>query len=181
MTPDNLIRRLRLKDDQIFLFLTIVIAVIAGLSAVLFTLTIQETKHLLFGLSPSTVRLILVPTLVSLLTGFLLAKYFPEARGSGVPQTKAAFHLDQGRIRPGVPFAKFLTGALCVGSGHSMGREGPSVQIGAGLARRLASGSGSRRSAFRIWFPSARPPHWPRPSTHPSPLFYSRSRKSSGT
>ena len=148
MTPDNLIRRLRLKDDQIFLFLTIVIAVIAGLSAVLFTLAIQETKHLLFGLSPSTVRLILVPTLVSLLTGFLLAKYFPEARGSGVPQTKAAFHLDQGRIRPGVPFAKFLTGALCVGSGHSMGREGPSVQIGAGLASAI--GQWFRLSPERI-------------------------------
>lgn len=137
MTPDNIIRRLQLREGQIFLALTILIAIIAGLSAVLFTLAIQETRHFLFGLSPSTVSLILVPTLVSLATGFLLARFFPEARGSGVPQTTAAFHLHQGMIRPIVPFGKFLTGFLCVGSGHSMGREGPSVQIGAGLASAI--------------------------------------------
>jgi CIC family chloride channel protein len=133
----NVIQRLWLREDQIFLVLTIVIAIIAGLSAVLFTLAIQGVRNALFGMSPSTVRLILAPALVSLATGILLAKFFPEARGSGVPQTKAAFHLDEGRIRPIVPFGKFLTGALCVGSGHSMGREGPSVQIGAGLASTI--------------------------------------------
>src|ERR1051326_4762485 len=92
-------QRLRLREDQIFLVLTIIIAIIAGLSAVLFTLAIQATKNSLFGLSPSAARLILAPTLVSLLTGYLLAKFFPEARGSGVPQTEAAFHLNQGEIR----------------------------------------------------------------------------------
>jgi len=137
MTNDSVVERLRLREDQIFLALTIIIAIIAGLSAVLFTLAIQGVKDALFGMSPSALRLILAPTLVSLLTGFLLAKFFPEARGSGVPQTEAAFHLNQGEIRPIVPFGKFLTGMLCVGSGHSMGREGPSVQIGAGLASAI--------------------------------------------
>ncbi len=55
-------------------------------------------------------------------------------RGSGVPQTEAAYHLSGGVIPARVPFGKFITGVLCIGSGHSMGREGPSVQIGAGLA-----------------------------------------------
>jgi CIC family chloride channel protein len=128
------LQRLASRENQIFLALTIIIAVIAGLSAVLFTLAIQGTQHLLFGLSPSWTRLLLVPTLISLITGFLLAKFFPGARGSGVPQTKAAYHLQEGRIEAGIPIGKFITGALCVGSGHSMGREGPSVQIGAGLA-----------------------------------------------
>src|SRR5262245_12813726 len=85
---------------------------------------------------------------MSVLTGILLAKFYPEARGSGVPQTKAAFHLDEGRIRPIVPFGKFLTGALCIGSGHSMGREGPSVQIGAGLASAI--GGWMRLSPERV-------------------------------
>jgi chloride channel protein, CIC family len=137
MTDDNVVQRLRLREDQIFLALTIIIAIVAGLSAVLFTLAIQGMKDALFGMSPSPLRLIVTPTLVSLVTGFLLAKFFPEARGSGVPQTEAAFHLNQGEIRPIVPFGKFLTGVLCVGSGHSMGREGPSVQIGAGLASAI--------------------------------------------
>ena len=124
----------RLRENQLFLILTIVIGVLAGLSAVLFTVAIDQTSHRLFGLAPSTLRLFAVPPLVSLVTGALLAKVFPEVRGSGVPQTEAAYHLSGGVIAGRVPLGKFLTGVVCIGSGHSMGREGPSVQIGAGLA-----------------------------------------------
>jgi CIC family chloride channel protein len=111
-----------------------VVGVLAGLSAVLFTLTIERTAHLFFGIVPSRSRLLLVPPLMSVVTGFLLVKVFPGVRGSGVPQTEAAYHLEDGVIPPRVPVGKFITGVLCIGSGHSMGREGPSVQIGAGLA-----------------------------------------------
>ncbi|HUF46474.1 MAG TPA: chloride channel protein [Vicinamibacterales bacterium] len=124
----------RLRDSQLFLALTIVIGVLAGLSAVLFALSIDAAGYFFFGLAPGPARVILVPTLVSLLSGILLATWFNDARGSGVPQTKTAYHLRQGVIRPRVPIGKFITGVLCIGSGHSMGREGPSVQIGAGLA-----------------------------------------------
>ena len=127
-------QQLRLRENQIFFTLTLVIGVLAGLSAVLFSLGIDATARGLFGLSPSWTRLLLVPPLVSLITGVLLAKFFPGVRGSGVPQTEVAFHLQGGVIPASVPFGKFLTGVLCIGSGHSMGREGPSVQIGAGLA-----------------------------------------------
>jgi CIC family chloride channel protein len=129
-----LVQRLSVRENQVYLMLVLAVGVIAGLSAVLFTLCIEFTQQALFGAEPSRLRLVLVPTGVSLLTGFLLAKYFPNARGSGIPQTKVAYHLGQGLIPARVPFGKFLTGVLCVGSGHSMGREGPSVQIGAGLA-----------------------------------------------
>ena len=132
-----LIQRLRLRENHIFLALVIIVAVLAGLAAVLFTLAIKGTTYLLFGESPSNLRFVLVPTLMSLVTGFLLVRFFPEARGSGVPQTEAAYHLRQGDIPGRVAFGKFLTGVLCIGSGHSMGREGPSVQIGAGLASSI--------------------------------------------
>ena len=131
------IQRLRLRENHIFLALTIIIGVLAGLAAVLFTLAIKGTTYLLFGIAPSYLRYILVPTLMSLVTGFLLVKFFPDARGSGVPQTEAAYHLNQGNIPFRVAFGKFLTGALCIGSGHSMGREGPSVQIGAGIGSSI--------------------------------------------
>jgi chloride channel protein, CIC family len=124
----------RLREGQLFLALTIIIGILAGLMAVLFALSIDAVRHFLFGVDPSVVRVILVPTLVSIVTGILLAKYFTDARGSGVPQTKVAYHLRQGLMRLRVPIGKFVTGVLCIGSGHSMGREGPSVQIGAGLA-----------------------------------------------
>jgi chloride channel protein, CIC family len=126
--------RLRVREDQLFLVLTIVVGIIAGLAAVLFALAIDAVSRTLFGLSPSASRLFLVPPLVSLVTGVALAKVVPDVRGSGVPQTKAAYHLAGGDIRPHVPVGKFILGALCIGSGHSMGREGPSVQIGAGIA-----------------------------------------------
>jgi CIC family chloride channel protein len=127
-------QQLRLRESQVFLIVTIVIGVLAGLSAVLFTVAIEQTSHRLFGLAPSRLRLFAIPPLMSIVTGVLLAKVFPDVRGSGVPQTEAAYHLAGGMIPTRVPFGKFLTGVLCIGSGHSMGREGPSVQIGAGLA-----------------------------------------------
>lgn len=129
--------RLRFRENQIFLILTIVIGVLAGLFAVLFTLAIKGTTYLLFGISPSVLRFIMVPTLGSFFTGFLLKRYYPEARGSGVPQTEAAYHLQQGYIPGRIAFGKFVTGVLCIGCGHSMGREGPSVQIGASLASTI--------------------------------------------
>jgi len=134
MTPPLTAEQLRGREDRVFLVLTIVIGVLAGLAAVLFTVAIEQTAHRLFGLAPSRARLFAVPPLVSLVTGVLLAKLFPDVRGSGVPQTEAAYHLSGGVIPARVPLGKFLTGVLCIGSGHSMGREGPSVQIGAGLA-----------------------------------------------
>lgn len=128
------LQQLRLREHQLFLALTIVVGVLAGLAAVLFTVAIDRVTRLLFGLDPTGMRLFLVPILVSLLTGILLARVFPDVRGSGVPQTEAAYHLRDGLIPGRVPLGKFLTGVLCIASGHSMGREGPSVQIGAGLA-----------------------------------------------
>ncbi len=132
-TPPTALQ-LRLREHQLFLVLSIVVGVLAGLSAVLFTVAIDQTSYRLFGLAPSRARLFAVPPLVSLVTGFLLVKFFPDVRGSGVPQTEAAYRLAGGAIPARVPVGKFITGVLCIGSGHSMGREGPSVQIGAGLA-----------------------------------------------
>ena len=134
MSLGSSIQQLRLREHQLFLALTIVVGVLAGLSAVLFTVAIDWTTRLFFGLDPSAVRLFVVPVAVSLVTGALLAWVFPDVRGSGVPQTEAAYHLHNGVIPGRVPLGKFITGVLCIGSGHSMGREGPSVQIGAGLA-----------------------------------------------
>jgi CIC family chloride channel protein len=135
-------RELRLRENQLFLALSILVGVLAGLSAVLFALTIERLTRFFFGVDPTPARFLLVPTSVSLLTGFMLARWFPEARGSGVPQTEAAFHLGEGNIPGRVAIGKFITGVLCVGSGHSMGREGPSVQIGAAIASTVGRWAG---------------------------------------
>lgn len=128
------LQQLRLRENQLFLALTLVVGVLAGLSAVMFALSIDWAARLFFGMDPTWARLLLVPVGISLVAGVLLSKVFPEVRGSGIPQTKAAFHLRQGVIPARVAIGKFLTGVLCIGGGHSVGREGPSVQIGAAIA-----------------------------------------------
>jgi len=125
---------LRAREAHLFAALSIVVGILAGLSAVLFAVTIDGVGRLLFGFQPGPLRLVLVPVVFSLVTGTLLATLFPGVRGSGVPQTEAAYKLEGGVIPATVPPGKFLTGVLCIASGHSMGREGPSVQIGGGLA-----------------------------------------------
>ena len=151
--PSPRVQQLRLREHQIFLILSIVIGVVAGLAAVLFTVAIEQTTHRLFGLAPSRGRLLMVPPLMSVVTGVMLAKFFPDVRGSGVPQTEAAYHLSKGVIRWRVPFGKFLTGVLCIGSGHSMGREGPSVQIGAGIASGVGQWLGLSPKLMRDLIP----------------------------
>ena len=56
-----LIQRLRLRENHIYLALTIIIGILAGLAAVLFTLAIKGTTYVLFGMAPSNLRYILVP------------------------------------------------------------------------------------------------------------------------
>lgn len=136
--PLSRVQQLWLRESQLFFALSIVVGVLAGLVAVLFTLAIDAATRYFFGLAPSHARLLVVPPLVGLVTGVLLVRVFPGVRGSGVPQTKAAYHLQGGVIPWRVPVGKFITGVLCIGSGHSMGREGPSVQIGAGVASVVA-------------------------------------------
>jgi CIC family chloride channel protein len=131
------VEQLRAREEQLFLILTVVVGVLAGLAAVLFSLSIDAVTRMLFGLDPGHARLVLIPVIGSLIGGILLARVLPGVRGSGVPQTKTAYHLASGNIPAHVPIGKFITGVLCIGTGQSMGREGPSVQIGAGLASMI--------------------------------------------
>ncbi|HEY6961333.1 MAG TPA: chloride channel protein, partial [Gaiellaceae bacterium] len=73
------------------------------------------------------------PVLGGLLYGPLIHAFAREARGHGVPEVMAAVAERGGRIRPQVAVVKSLASALCIGSGGSVGREGPIVQIGSAL------------------------------------------------
>ena len=76
---------------------------------------------------------LVVPVLGGLLYGPLVYRFAPEARGHGVPEVMLAVHNDEGRIRGRVPVVKSLASALCIGSGGSVGREGPIVQVGSAI------------------------------------------------
>ena len=64
-------------------------------------------------------------------SGFLLFRYFPNARGSGIPQTKTALFLRDGYISLRTVLGKFGLCSISLASGIALGREGPSVQVGA--------------------------------------------------
>ena len=77
---------------------------------------------------------VVIPAVGGLLYGPLIYKWAREARGHGVPEVMIAVADNGGRIRWQVSVVKALASALCIGSGGSVGREGPIVQIGSALA-----------------------------------------------
>ena len=76
---------------------------------------------------------VLAPVVGGLIYGPLVSRFAPEARGHGVPEVMFAVNRQGGRMRPQVPVVKSLASAVCIGSGGSVGREGPIVQIGSAL------------------------------------------------
>ncbi len=80
---------------------------------------------------------VLIPALGGLVYGPLIYRYAREARGHGVPEVMIAVADNGGRIRPQVSLVKAVASALCIGTGGSVGREGPIVQIGSALASSL--------------------------------------------
>jgi CIC family chloride channel protein len=81
---------------------------------------------------------VIAPVVGGLVYGPLVARFAPEARGHGVPEVMLAIARKGGRIRPQVSIVKALASALCIGSGGSVGREGPIVQIGSALGSTVA-------------------------------------------
>ncbi len=72
-----------------------------------------------------------VPVFGALVVAFLVKNFSPEAKGHGVPEVMDAVSYGRGIIRPVVGLVKSLASAVCIGSGGSVGREGPIIQIGA--------------------------------------------------
>ncbi|HXG93170.1 MAG TPA: chloride channel protein [Blastocatellia bacterium] len=136
----RIFQRVRLPANQKYFILTVTIAVACGLAAVSYHALIKFiTANVIYRAiateGPSHIAwMLIVPTLGGLAAGLLLHYFAPEARGSGIPQVKIAFSMDYGRVPMRVAVGKTVISALCVGSGASLGREGPTVQICAALS-----------------------------------------------
>jgi CIC family chloride channel protein len=128
---------LKQREDQVFLVLTLLIGALVGAVVVAFILLTERFGTHLYPSSDAPWRRLLVPVLGSLGMGYLLYRYFPDARGSGVPQTKAALYARGGHISLGTVCGKFFCTSATLASGIPLGREGPAVQVGAGIASVL--------------------------------------------
>lgn len=134
----------RLPERTRFVVSIALYGLVASLVAVAFQVAISKVYWASFTY-PLAVAPRLFPwislaiiTTVSIFSGWLLTRFCPEAAGSGIPQLKLAFWKDFGHTPARVGWVKFVASALSIGGGQSLGREGPSVQLGGNVASTLA-------------------------------------------
>jgi chloride channel protein, CIC family len=144
---------LREREEQVFLVLTLLIGAIVGLVVVAFILLTERFGARLYPTGGAAWRRLLVPVAGSAVMGYLLYRFFPDARGSGVPQTKAALYARGGRISLSTVFGKFFCTSATLASGIPLGREGPAVQVGAGIASVLGRKLGLRPEKVKALIP----------------------------
>jgi chloride channel protein, CIC family len=155
MSQIDLLKIAPTRDERLFLVLSIFIGVISGLLVVSFRVAINWIQVLTLGSAPQAglLRLIFVPVIVGAVVAALVQFFFPAARGSGVNQTKAALYIYNGYISFKTVIGKFITSALALGGGFSLGPEDPSLQIGAGVASVISRRLGMSRQRLRLFAP----------------------------
>lgn len=140
-------------EDKILLVLTLIIGAVVGLVVVAFILLTENLGAKLYPAAGAAWRRLVIPFAGAVGTGFLLFRYFPQARGSGIPQTKTALFLRDGYISFRTVLGKFGLCSVSLASGIALGREGPSVQVGAGLASVLGRRLGLSPASVKALVP----------------------------
>src|SRR5262249_37479610 len=141
-------------EDKILLVVTLIIGAVVGLIVVAFIVLTENLGSRLYPAGGAAWRRVLIPLAGALGTGFLLYKYFPNARGSGIPQTKTALFLRDGYISFRTVLGKFSLCSISLASGIALGREGPSVQVGAGIASTLGRKLGLSPASVKALLPA---------------------------
>jgi CIC family chloride channel protein len=144
-TTDAL-ERAKLTEHTFMIIIAIIIGIMAGFSAIGIRFSIEEISRLSF---PGTGTLLdniintpwyiilVVPVVGAMIVGPLIYFFAPEAKGHGVPEVMQAILLQGGKIRPRVALIKALASAISIGTGGSIGREGPIIQIGSSLGSTI--------------------------------------------
>ncbi len=136
--------RLMPSERQRLLAVTILAGGLCGLTAVAFHVSIMGLESLLIERANAASGhgwiwwTILSPAIGGGVVGLGLTYFAPAAAGSGIPQVKVAYALRHGRITIRETIGKFVLCALQLGSGASLGLEGPTVQVCAGVSNMLA-------------------------------------------
>ncbi len=132
--------------------LAFLIGLVAAAGAVIFRILISVVHNLFFFGTFSSVYdanqfdppspfgpfVILAPVVGGLIVVFLVRTFAPEAKGHGVPEVMYAIYHNKGNVRGVVAIVKSIASAISIGSGASVGREGPIIQIGASFGSTLA-------------------------------------------
>jgi CIC family chloride channel protein len=135
--------RIAPTESQRLFALTVAVGLVCGLAAVAFHFSIRFAESVLVERAlraPGQTWLVwgvVTPVLGGLTAGLLLKYVVPNARGSGVPQVKTAYASKEANIPLRDSLGKLVVSSLQIGSGASLGREGPTVQICSGIASAL--------------------------------------------
>ena len=162
--------------------LGLALGIVTGIGAVLFRDLINVLHNLFFAgrfsfaydanvfTAPSRWGpfIILAPVIGGVIVTFLVSNFAPEAKGHGVPEVMDAIYYKEGVIRPIVALVKSLASAFAIGSGSSVGREGPIIQIGSAIGSTLGQSSRCPPASGSPSSPPARERASPRPSTRRS-------------
>ncbi|HEY2017929.1 MAG TPA: chloride channel protein, partial [Bryobacteraceae bacterium] len=140
-------------EEKILLVLTLIIGALVGLVVVAFIVLTENLGARLYPAGGAAWRRLVIPFVGALGTGFFLFRYFPNARGSGIPQTKAALFLRDGYISFRTVLGKFGLCSVSLASGIALGREGPSVHVGSGLASVLGRRLGLSPASVKALVP----------------------------
>lgn len=141
------------QEDRVFLILTIVIGALAGVAVVAFILLTERLGARIYPPGVSVWRRLIGPMAGSLTMGYVLVRFFPDARGNGVVQTKSALYAPDARITLRSIIGKFFCTSVTLASGIPLGPEGPSVAVGAGIASVLGRALGLKPEKVRTLIP----------------------------
>ena len=134
--------RLRMTEHTFMVIVAMLIGILGGFGAIFFRFAIEFFQRIFYGNWKYTLDYALqlpwyiklfAPAIGGLIVGPIVFYFAREAKGHGVPEVMESIVLRGGTIRPRVMIAKIVASAVCIGSGGSVGREGPIVQIGSAI------------------------------------------------
>lgn len=142
----RLVERAQMTEHFFMIVLAIIIGILGGFGAVAIRALIHYISDISFTgdgslleniiNSPWYIKL-LIPAIGGLIVGPIIYFFAPEAKGHGVPEVMQALLVKGGLIRPRVAFIKAFASSVTIGTGGSVGREGPIIQIGASIGSTI--------------------------------------------
>ena len=140
------VEKAKLTEHTFMIVVAIIIGILAGFSAIGIRAMIKGISYLSFPgpgnilqniISNPWYIVLLAPIVGGLIVGPIIYFFAPEAKGHGVPEVMQAILLKGGKIRPRVAIIKAVASAITIGTGGSVGREGPIIQIGSSLGSTI--------------------------------------------
>lgn len=139
---NSTLKRMLTEEHAVMAVFGVLIGVAGGYGAVGFRYLINSIQSIAYGSPEELLNVvgsiswhmrILIPAVGGLIVGPVVYFFAKEAKGHGVPEVMYAVALKQGIIRKRIVLIKSLVSAICIGTGGSVGREGPIVQIGSAI------------------------------------------------